>query len=92
VIFLAFSFRALRLKDVRMLSFLKQVFLQGFLLMVIVLAGTMQPAALSFKSAQAPGLRCGTPYGWCWATVPGKPGDPCYCPGPNGQQIPGTLF
>jgi len=42
--------------------------------------------------SQAPGLRCGTPSGWCWALVPGYPGTQCYCPGPNGTVIWGVLF
>lgn len=41
---------------------------------------------------QAPGLRCGTAVGWCWATVPGVPGAPCTCPGPDGQPVAGNLF
>lgn len=52
----------------------------------------MPALAVQDQIAQAPGLRCGTDYGWCWATVPGRPGEPCFCPGPNGTQIPGRLF
>ncbi|MFD3190204.1 hypothetical protein ACFMPD_08010 [Sedimentitalea sp. HM32M-2] len=62
--------------------------------MAVVLAVVLAAPALALSGgfAQTPGLRCGTTQGWCWATVPGQPGTPCFCPGPNGTQIPGKLF
>ena len=50
------------------------------------------PLAPALQVATAPGLRCGTPQGWCWATVPGTPGAVCYCPGPGGALVEGRLF
>lgn len=41
--------------------------------------------------AQAPGTVCQTEQGWCWASVPGLPGDYCECVDPGGNVIPGTL-
>lgn len=75
-----------------MQSFTKLVLAHGFLVVFALSAVAVFPIGGMTDLAQAAGLRCGTPYGWCWATVPGKPGQPCSCPGPDGQQIPGTLF
>ena len=45
--------------------------------------------AVSFASdaqvpPHAPGTICQTPQFWCWARTPGRPGQPCSCPGPLG--------
>jgi hypothetical protein len=59
-----------------------------FLCVVLFLTVSL-PLAVT---AQAPGSRCVTPQGWCWASPPGSPGQPCACPDPGGGGvISGTL-
>lgn len=38
-------------------------------------------AALAQVPPHTPGTICFTPDFWCWAPVPGIPGEPCECPG-----------
>jgi hypothetical protein len=48
-------------------------------------------AAVAQVPPHAPGTICLTPQFWCWATLPGQPGEKCSCPGPDGQPVMGTL-
>jgi hypothetical protein len=48
------------------------------------------PSAWGQVPMHPPGTICLTPQFWCWAPVPGLPGNPCACPTPYGW-VPGVL-
>jgi hypothetical protein len=67
---------------------LKGIGMVRILGIVLVVAISLPLAVI----AQAPGSRCVTPKGWCWASPPGSPGQPYTCPDPaGGGVLSGTL-
>jgi hypothetical protein len=56
--------------------------------LLLALFAAFQAAA---QPAAPPGSICILPDGgWCWAVVPGRPGEPCQCPTLTGW-VQGTL-
>lgn len=59
-------------------------------LIVLSLHALGASAPPTWAQTAAPGAICQTDAGWCWAPIPGLPGQPCMCPTSTGN-VPGIL-